>query len=102
MYARKVGFTILEAYVNYRPMRVFFSIGGLMCIAGLLFGIRVLSHFLATGQVSPYLPSALLSALLLIVGFQVLMLGLLAELIRRKRKVQEEILYLEKKRLAEK
>ncbi|VVB99062.1 UDP-N-acetylglucosamine--dolichyl-phosphate N-acetylglucosaminyltransferase [uncultured archaeon] len=96
-YARRVGLTIMVAYLNYRPLRVFFSLGLLLCIAGFAFGFRVLVHFLNTGMVSPYIPSALVSALLLILGFEAMVMGLLAELIKRNRKVQEEALYFQKK-----
>ena len=96
-YAKRVGLTIMVAYLNYRPLRVFFSLGALLCVAGFVFGFRVIVHFLNTGMVSPYIPSALVSALLLILGFEAIVLGLLAELIKRNRKVQEELLYLQKK-----
>jgi len=97
VYAKKVGFTILETYLNYKPLKVFFTLGGAMFLVGLIFGLRVLLHYLSTGAVAPFLPSAILSALLLIVGFQVIIIGFVAELIKRSRKVQEEILYYQKK-----
>ena len=98
-YAKNAGLTILQTYLNYRPVKVFFSIGGLLILVGVLFGVKVLNHFLSTGLVSPYLPSAVLSSLLLIVGFQIVVVGLIAQLMKRNRKVQEEILYYEKKKL---
>jgi hypothetical protein len=48
-------------------------------------------------MVTPLLPTSVLSVLLLIVGFQVIILGLIADLIRRNQNVQEEILYRLKK-----
>ena len=99
VYAKNVGFTIIQTYLNYKPFKVFFTAGGLMFLAGVLFGARVLLHYAKTGLVSPYLPSAVLSALLLIFGFQLIIVGAIAELIKRNRKVQEEILYAERKRM---
>ncbi len=93
VYAKKVGFTIIETYINYKPFKIFFSAGFMLLALGVLVGTRVLGHYLKTGGVSPYLPSAVLSALLLIFGFQVLVTGIIAELIKRGRKVQEEALY---------
>jgi MFS superfamily sulfate permease-like transporter len=49
-------------------------------------------------MVTPYIPSAILTAVLLIVGFQVVILALIADMIGNSRKVQEEILYLLKKK----
>lgn len=97
VYAKKVGFTIIQTYLNYKPFKVFFAGGIALSAIGLLFGARVLIHYAKTGAVSPYLPSAVLSALLLIFGFQMIIVGAIAELIKRNRKVQEEILYLQRK-----
>jgi len=58
----------------------------------------VLIHYLNTGLVSPHIPTAILTAILLIFGFQIIMIGLVAEMIKRSRKTAEEILYLQKKR----
>jgi glycosyltransferase involved in cell wall biosynthesis len=96
-YARRAGINILRTYRDYEPLRTFLIIGGLIGLVGFGFGIRVLIQFLTTGMVGPYLPSAILTAVLLIVGFQVIILGIIADMIGRNRKLQEEILYLQKK-----
>lgn len=98
-YARKVGLTIIQTYLNYRPLKVFFSIASVLLLVGLFFGLRVIVHYLSTGMVSPYIPSAMLSVLLFIVGFQIGLIGLIAEMVKRQRKIQEQVLYIEKKRL---
>jgi hypothetical protein len=96
-YAYRAGSTILATYLNYKPLKVFFFIGGFLIFIGLVFGTRVLVHFMSTGMVAPYVPSAILSALLLIIGFQVMIIGMIAELIKRNRLVQEELLYEQRK-----
>jgi len=96
-YARKSGITILRTYTNYKPLKTFFAIGGILSIIGIVIGLRVLIHFLMTGRVTPYLPSAILTAILLIVGFQIIILGLLADMIGVERKFMEKILYYMKK-----
>ena len=85
---------ILRTYRDYRPLPVFLSIGVVLFLAGLGFGFRVLIHFFQTGQVSPYLPSAILTAVLVILGFQVSFLALVADMIGSMRTIQEETLYL--------
>ncbi len=97
-YSKRAGLTILKTYRDYKPLRTFLLIGGFVMLIGLVFGLRVLIHYLNTGLVTPYLPSAILTAVLLIVGFQVVTLALIADMIGNNRKVQEEILYLLKKK----
>ncbi|MEM4257505.1 MAG: glycosyltransferase family 2 protein [Candidatus Diapherotrites archaeon] len=96
-YGKKVGLTIIETYINYRPLRTFSLIGFFLIFFGLISGSKVMIHFINTGEVSPYIPSAILSSLLLIMGFQAIVLGMVAEIMKRNRKIQEEILYLAKK-----
>jgi hypothetical protein len=47
--------------------------------------------------VTPYLPSALLTTVLIIVGSLAILFGLLADMIRTQRMLSEEILYRLKK-----
>jgi glycosyltransferase involved in cell wall biosynthesis len=84
--------TIVRAYTMYRPLRVFTSLGALMVIGGLLPGIRFL-YFFMIGAGMGHIQSLILAAILIIVGFQVMLIGLLADLIGFNRKILEEILY---------
>jgi glycosyltransferase involved in cell wall biosynthesis len=95
-YARNAGIIVLRNYVHYRPLRFFLTLGGLVMLVGLLFGSRVVVHYLLTGLVSPFIPTAILTAVLLLVGFQIIILGLVADAIKANRQIQEEQLYLEK------
>ncbi len=92
-YALKAGKTIIRTYINYKPLKTFLTIGGIFSSVGLIFGLRVLIHFFKTGMVTPHLPSAILTAILLIVGFQIILLGLIADMIGVERRLMEEILY---------
>lgn len=80
----------------YRPLRVFSILGGLFLLGGFLLGGRFLYYYL-TGQGSGHLQSVVLAAVLFIVGFQVLLIGLVADLIGFNRKILEEVLYRVKK-----
>jgi len=91
-YIRKSGITIVRAYATYRPLRFFTLVGCLLILAGSLPGVRFLYFFFTTGG-EGNIQSLILSAILTIVGFQVLVVGLLADLIRSNRKIQEETLY---------
>ncbi len=84
--------TILRTYTMYRPLRVFFFLGGMMITAGLALGFRFL-WFYFQGMGGGKIQSLILTAILLIVGFQVWLIGLLADIIGFNRKILEEILY---------
>jgi glycosyltransferase involved in cell wall biosynthesis len=83
--------TIVRSYTMYRPLRVFATIGGFLLVLGLIPIIRFLFYFFQDGGAG-HVQSLLLGAVLLIVGFQTLLIGLLADLIRFNRKMLEEIL----------
>ena len=84
--------TILRAYTMYRPLRVFLFLGGTMIAAGLALGTRFLYYYV-NGTGDGKIQSLILTAILLIVGFQTCMIGLVADLINFNRKILEETLY---------
>lgn len=88
--------TILRAYTMYRPLRVFIGISLVFLIVG-LFGAGRFIYFYAIGQGAGHVQSLILSAVLLIVGFQIFLIGLVADLIGFNRKVLEEILYRQRR-----
>jgi len=96
-YAKSAGTTIVRSYRDYQPFKVFTAIGLFCIIIGFATGFRVLLHYLSTGTVTPYLPSAVLTTVLVIVGLQAVVFGLLADMLRTQRMFQEEILYRLKK-----
>ena len=84
--------TILRFYTMYRPLRVFLTTGGVLIAGAMGLGLRFLFFFLqggGTGKVQ----SLILAAILAIVGFQVCMVGLIADSVRLNRRTLEEILY---------
>jgi len=84
--------TILRAYTMYQPLRVFLGIGGVMVLLGTAIGARFLFFYLS-GQGSGHVQSLILAAILTIVGFQVCLIGLMADLVGFNRKILEETLY---------
>ncbi len=68
-------------------------LGGSIFFFGTLMGLRVLIHYFLTGNVNPYLPSAVLSGVLFIIGFQVMIIGLIADMIGTNRRLMEEIIH---------
>lgn len=96
-YAKSAGTTIVRSYRDFQPFKTFTAIGLIFIIIGSATGIRVFLNYLNTGTVSPYLPSAVLTTVLVIVGLQIIVFGLLADMLRTQRMFQEDILYRLKK-----
>jgi glycosyltransferase involved in cell wall biosynthesis len=84
--------TIMRAYTMYRPLRVFTALGSGVTLAGVILGLRFI-YFMIIGQGSGKVQSLILAAVLMIIGFQIFMIGLLADLIGANRKILEEVLF---------
>ncbi len=84
--------TIVRAYTNYRPLRAFVGVGALVVLAGLAVGLRFV-YFYVRGDGAGHVQSVILAAVLLVIGFQVGLIGLVADLIGFNRKILEELLY---------
>jgi glycosyltransferase involved in cell wall biosynthesis len=91
-YIRKSGVTIVRAYAMYRPLRVFGTVGSVMVFLGLIPGIRFL-YFYFSGSPVGHIQSLILAAVLIIVGFQVILIGLVADVLAANRKLLEEVVY---------
>jgi glycosyltransferase involved in cell wall biosynthesis len=91
-YLSHSGTTILRAYTMYRPLRVFTMISVLLIVGGLIGAGRFLYYYII-GEGTGHIQSLILSAVLLIVGFQVFLIGLVADLTGFNRKILEEILF---------
>ena len=96
-YAKSAGTTIIRSYRDYQPFKVFTVIGLAFIVVGFAVGSKVLIHYFDTGTVTPYLPSAVLTTVLVIVGLQAVVFGLIADMLKTQRIFQEEILYRLKK-----
>lgn len=97
-YASRAGFTLIMGLLKYHPLRWFLAAGFGIMLAGLAVGSRVVVQFLETGAVEPYLPSAVFTVLCVIVGIQVMLMGLLASMIKQNRQIMEmQLLEIRKK-----
>ncbi len=95
-YAKRAGSMLLRSYVRYRPLKVFLISGLLISLPGLLFAFRYI-WFWAHGQQAGHIQSLIAAAIFLIVGFQIIMLALLADTVDAERNIAEETLYRLKK-----
>lgn len=88
--------TIGRIFVLYRPFRFFAFIGGTLFLAGFALGSRfVFYYFYGSGD--GHIQSLILSAVLMISGFQTFLIGIISDLISANRKMLEEIRYFQRK-----
>jgi hypothetical protein len=91
-YVKRSGATILRIYAMYEPFKVFILLGSALFVGGALLGLRY-AYFWWMGDIRGHIQSAILSVLLLILGFQTLQWGIMADLIASNRKLLEDLLY---------
>ncbi len=89
-YLQRTLVTIIKVYSMYKPLKVFTWAGGLTFSVGFAIGCRYL-YFFFQGRTEGHVQSLILSAILLIVGFQIIMMGVVAELIAINRQLLEDI-----------
>lgn len=84
--------TILRIFLMYEPLRVFLSLGTIPVLIGGMLIVRF-GYFYVQGQGQGHVQSLIIAAILIVLGFQTFLLGLLADLIARNRRLQEEARY---------
>lgn len=91
-YLKGSSATIIRVFAMYEPFKVFFYIGGVIFSFGLLLLLRVF-YFTIANIGGSHIQSLILSVLFILVGFQIIVIGLIADLIANNRKLLEKILY---------
>jgi glycosyltransferase involved in cell wall biosynthesis len=91
-YLKRSGATILRIYAMYEPFKVFILLGAGLLLGGVALGLRY-AYFWWMGEIRGHIQSAILSVLLLILGFLTLQWAVMADLIASNRKLLEDLLY---------
>lgn len=91
-YVKKSMVTIIRAFLMYRSLVFFSVIGSILCLLGIIGGIRYL-YFWSAGDGSGHVQSLILSSTLLLAGIQTYVIGFLADLLSANRKILEDIQY---------
>jgi glycosyltransferase involved in cell wall biosynthesis len=91
-YIKKSIGTILRIYTMYEPLRMFVAFGGFIFGLGLILSFRFL-YFYLTGDRDGHIQSLILASVFFIIGFQTMVLGLLADLSGNNRRLIEDALY---------
>jgi glycosyltransferase involved in cell wall biosynthesis len=89
-YVQRSLLTILRIFMTYKPLRFFAILGSIPFTVGVLIGIRWLVLFFS-GSPKTHIPSLILSAILILIGFQLWMFGLVADLLAVNRKLLEDV-----------
>jgi len=99
-YIKKSILTIMRAYMMYKPLRFFMSLGSIPFLGGIILGIRYLVYFF-NGAGDGHVQSLLLAVTLILLGAMIGIVGLQADVIAANRKLLEDIRYEVKKKAYE-
>jgi len=96
VYVLQSAITILRIFIMYEALRVFLTLGTLPFLAGAALVARFF-YFYLIGDGAGHVQSLVIATLLVVLGVQTFLLGLLADLIARNRHLSEETNYRLKK-----
>lgn len=91
-YVKKSMGTIIRAFIMYKPLRFFTILGLIPFLCGIGIGIRFLVYYFQ-GVGNGHIQSLILAAVLLLIGWQTIIIGLQADLIAANRKLLQDIQY---------
>ena len=89
-YVKKSMLTILRAYVMYKPLKAFTIISIPFIVCGVGIGVRFL-YFMAHGTSSGHVQSLILGCTLIIIGFLIFIIGVVADTIAANRRIIQDI-----------
>jgi hypothetical protein len=91
LYIRRSLATMVRIYALYEPLTVFVTLGSLAVLVGGLVGTRFVIDWLFEGG-QGHVQSLVLASVLMIVGFQTMLIGLVADLMASSRSLVEDTL----------
>jgi glycosyltransferase involved in cell wall biosynthesis len=97
-YASKTSRIILRVLLDYRPLRVFGTLGTVFFVIGFGFELFLFIHYLIYGSFTPYKTAGFIGLGFLIFGMLVLLIALVAEMLNRLRLNQDRLMIELKKR----
>ncbi|MBP5433918.1 glycosyltransferase family 2 protein [Ruminococcus sp.] len=91
-YMKRSSTVITRSFVMYKPLKFFMTIGFVLLLFGAVLGIRFLV-LMAMGEGGGHVQSLILTAILVMMGFQTITIGLLGDTISANRKLLEDVQY---------
>ncbi len=98
-YIKRSIMTMVRIFVVYRPFAFFASIGTVLFLLGFALGARFLLYLIG-GQGTGHVQSLILSAILLGMGFQTILVAFLSDLLAVNRMLLEEVQYRQRQEAA--
>jgi glycosyltransferase involved in cell wall biosynthesis len=95
-YVKRSAATIVRIYTMYEPLKIFSYIGAVFLATGLILSGRYL-YFAWIGEGRGHVQSVIAAAVLLIVGFMVVLIGFVADIMASVRRLLEEVLYRQRR-----
>jgi len=96
-YIKRSTATIMRIYTMYQPLRVFLYIGISLFFVGIVLSMRFFIAYIQHPEISKHVQSLILASAFVVVGFQVMVLGIVSDLIANNRILLEDILVRLKK-----
>lgn len=91
-YIKKSMLTIIRAFMMYKPLMFFTTVGGIISLIGVGLGVRFLVYFFG-GAGAGHIQSLILASMMIILGVQTIIVGLQGDIIAANRKLLEDIQY---------
>jgi len=91
-YVIRSAITITRIFLMYEALRSFLILGAVPLAGGFLLILRF-GYFYIIGQGQGHVQSLIISSILILIAFLIFLLGFLADLIARNRRINEEIVY---------
>ncbi len=91
-YMKRSSTVITRSFVMYKPLKFFMTIGLVLLLIGGVLGARFLI-LMAMGEGDGHIQSLILTAILIMMGFQTITIGLLGDTISSNRKLLEDVQY---------
>lgn len=95
-YVLRSAATILRIFLMYEPLKIFTWLSMAPASISILLFARYL-YFFSIGEGAGHVQSFIVASVLVLVAFQIFLLGLLADLIARNRRLNEDTLYRQRR-----
>jgi len=91
-YIKRSAATIVRIYMMHEPLKVFSYIGAVLFLVGFGLALRIVYYYFE-GEANLHVAGAVAAAVVMILGFQIILIGLVADAISGSRKLTEDTLY---------
>ena len=92
-YVKRSASTIIRIYAMFEPLKFFSYVSAAFIVPGIALGLRYLYFREVLGEGQGHVQSVVLAGVLLILGFMVFLIGLVADINASSRRLLEEVLY---------